>query len=278
MYLLTEEFKKEVNNHLDDFKKKFPGNNQDKWNYNKYFCDLISDFLQKYNKLFLSIYDITEEELKKLLLTDDLCTNIIFIKKELFDNLMCQFRCQQYLYYTDKDMFYRDLYNNLFVDLGFDMIRDIIKTLNYDSYLDLIKIIRSIAIFEYSKIYFLCLTECFSEFNHIFRSNNLSFFTILYQFVNDKDKEYKVYDLSGNIIYTFDFTMIKTISDLIKCIRILNDGFTIIIDGNTFKSIYNRNEERYINDFPDSMLPLTEITDIQDKMIQIVIHQSSNSD
>jgi len=248
-----------------------------RWNYHKYYCKLIYELLQKYNKLFLSIYDITEEELNKILITDDLCTNIILIKDKYLNKYVCKHSYHNYYIFDSyKDMFYENLYQNLFLNLGFDMIRDIITILNYDFYIDLIKIIRSIVIYECCKTDILEFNELGINFIDIFRYNNLSFFTILYQFVNDKDKEYKLYDLSGNIIYTFDFNMIKTINDLIVCISILNDRFIIIIDGNTFKSSYDGC--KYIYDFPDDISPLIEITDIKDKMIQIIIHQLSDSD
>jgi len=249
------------------YKDKFQYINK-KWIYNKYYYKLICEFLKRYNKSFISYYNITYEELQTIIITDDLYKNFKLIKES---------KIYKAYHDQDKNEFHSFLYFRLFNHLGFNMLRDIITTLNYDSYIDLIKIIRSIVIYEYCKDSFLKRTTFGIRFEQIFEFNNLSFFTILYQFVNNKDKEYKIYDLAGNIIYTFDFIMIKNIKDLIKCIRILNDSFTIIIDGYKFKSVKYLSK-KYLTDFPDNVSLLTEIPDIiQDKIIQIIIHPSSDS-
>jgi len=231
--------------------------------YCDYYKNLLKKFFEIYNKTFEDLFGTSEADFIKNLQSNKDLNN------EGLDN---------------EEYFYNWLYKKLIISDELNILLDIINSLDIDKYLEIIKIFKEIVLYKAIRNTIVRKFNNMTNFEYIYSFKNYKFLTNLYEISNNKDREYKIIDLSGEIKFSFDITMFKSFIEIFEYLRVYFKRFSLIIDNNKCTFIeythYFIEYTHFSYSFkifykPSAYNLLYDIDKIKNNIISIIIHENN---
>lgn len=243
--------------------------------YNEEYTNLKeiikTEQIVKYAHFSISLYtDFYKDIINKLLDEIDIFHIMELTQDQLKDN------------FSDEQIFADHNYHG---NLQYYITKNLIKIIKYIyynnslNYLSIITMIKTICFYNLIKDTIERKARSYSaESNYVlslFKSENIEFFINLKNIFIEKSYVIKIRSLSGEILNTFEYNMVKYIYDIFKYLSLIyHNNYSLIIDGIDYKTpIFLKNK---LNIRPYLQLLVEDIKDFDNIVIIFISNQDAD--